>query len=84
MSECLITFRSVTPAQKGERVLQQAGYECVLSRTPKWAQEQGCGYSLRIRQKDALGCAQVLRKEKIPFRKVYRLGETGGAEELLI
>ena len=48
MKYSLITFRSVTPAQRGERVLQRQGYSCSLQRTPRWMQEQGCGYSIRF------------------------------------
>lgn len=84
MQYCLITFRSVTPAQKGERLLRREGLECTLSRTPKWAQEQGCGYSLRIRPKDAQSCATRLRKEQIMFQKVYLVREGGRAEELQV
>ena len=45
----LITFRSVTLAQKGERALKQAEIFCSLQRTPKMLSERGCGYCLRIR-----------------------------------
>ena len=45
----LITFRSVTLAQKGERALKQAEIFCSLQRTPKMLSERGCGYCLRLR-----------------------------------
>ena len=44
-----ITFRSVTYAQQGERLLKGSGFRCVLQRTPRWMEEQGCGYALRVR-----------------------------------
>lgn len=84
MNDCLITFRSVTPGQRGERLLKRAGYHCTLSRTPKWMEEQGCGYSLRIHYSVAAKCVRLLRKENVPFRKVYLLRENGRAEELEI
>ena len=56
-----ITFRSVTPAQRGQRVLQQAGIETVLLRTPKWMEERGCGYCLRLRQEDTKRAVDLLR-----------------------
>ena len=31
-----ITFRSVTVAQRGERLLRSGGIDCVLQRTPRW------------------------------------------------
>ena len=41
-----ITFRSVTFAQRGEKVLKKEGIRCTLLRTPRWMEEQGCGYAL--------------------------------------
>ncbi len=82
MNDCLITFRSVTPAQRGEGILRRSGLFCTISRTPKWMEEQGCGYSLRVRHAQAARCAELLRGERVPFRKIYLLRENGRAEEL--
>lgn len=84
MKYCLITFRSVTPAQRGERVLSRAGIACALSRTPKWMEQQGCGYSLRVQTTTAAQCASLLREAKVEFRKVYLLRENGKGEELAV
>ena len=48
MKNCIITFRSVTPAQRAEDYLHRAGVDCTLQRTPKWMEEKGCGYSIRF------------------------------------
>lgn len=84
MNECLITFRSVTPAQRGEAILRRTGVICTISRTPKWMEEQGCGYSLRVRHAQVQRCVELLRSERVAFRKVYLLRENGRAEELEI
>lgn len=84
MKYCLITFRSVTPAQRGEGALRKAGIDCTLSRTPRPMEEQGCGYSLRLRPADGGAAAYLLRQQQIPFRKVYLWTEGGKAEELLV
>ena len=81
MKNCLITFRSVTPAQRGEGVLRRSGYQCSLRRTPRWMEEQGCGYSLQVRFEDAVAAAEVLRNQRVPFRKIY-LWQDGQATEL--
>lgn len=81
MEYCLITFRSVTPAQRGEGILHRSGYPCSLRRTPRWMEEQGCGYSLHLRRQDALAAAELLRSHRIPFRKVY-LWQEGAVQEL--
>lgn len=75
----LFTFRSVTPAQRGEQLLRKHGLDCALRRTPRWMEEKGCGYSLFVR--DGMGAAALLRKHQIPFRKVY-LQRNERAEEV--
>ncbi len=78
MEVYLITFRSVTPAQRGENLLKKSGLECFLRRTPRWMEEQGCGYSLRVR--DGREAVQLLKAHQVPYRKVY-LQRNGNMEE---
>ena len=82
MRNCMITFRSVTPAQRAEEALRRAGVECVLQRTPKWMEEKGCGYSVKLSCQDVMVAAALLRQGGIPFRKVYAIGDNGSPEEL--
>ena len=82
MSVYFITFRSVTLAQRGEQLLRQRGIRCSLQRTPRWMEEQGCGYCLRVRQEDVGSSIQLLRQGQILFRKVYSQGEDGSVEEV--
>lgn len=71
MNSCLITFRSVTVAQRGERVLRNAGLECYLRRTPKWMEEQGCGYSLKVLTGDLHMCKSILDRNQVRYKKIY-------------
>ena len=82
MDDYIVTFRSVTPAQRGEGLLRQAGFYCSLQRTPKWMEAQGCGYSLRLRGAGSIEAIRLLQERKIPFRKIYRTGQNGKAEEI--
>lgn len=82
MKTYYITFRSVTPAQRGERLLRRGGFDCTLQRTPRWMEERGCGYCLRIRPGDALACLELLRGNGVGFSKVYAQQENGRVEEL--
>lgn len=82
MKFCMITFRSVTPAQRGESVLRRAGLHCSIQRTPRWMEEQGCGYSLRVQFRDVMQCVELLRNSGVSFRKVYLHKEKGAVEEL--
>ena len=82
MRRCIITFRSVTPAQRAEEVLRRTGVECTLQRTPKWMEEKGCGYSLQMNCEDVTAAVQLLRQAGIGYRKVYNLRESGTPEEM--
>ena len=77
-----ITFRSVTYAQQGERLLKGSGFRCALHRTPRWMEEQGCGYSLRVQTGSISRVVSLLRAEQLPMRKVYLRREDGGLEEV--
>ena len=84
MKSCMITFRSVTPAQRGEGLLRRTGMDCSIQRTPRWMEEQGCGYSLRIRCQDVMPALEILRANDVSFRKVYLKRENGKMEELAL
>lgn len=77
-----ITFRSITLAQRGERILQKEGIGCTLQRTPRWMEQRGCGYSLRLRPADTDRGLRLLLKNKINYSKVYAQQPDGSVEEL--
>ena len=82
MKSYYFTFRSVTLAQRGEQVLNQSGVRAVILRTPKWMENQGCGYSLRLRTGDLLPIISLLREKGIGFRKIYVQNPDGTLEEV--
>ena len=79
-----ITFRSVTFAQRGERVLSEAGFHSSLQRTPKWMEEQGCGYALRIWTNDIGSAVEQLRKNRVLMRRLYKQRQDGQLEEMAL
>ena len=72
-----ITFRSVTHAQRGERILEEWGIRCALQRTPRWMEEQGCGYCLRLREQELSRAGELLKKSRVSYRRTYRTNERG-------
>ena len=82
MRKCIITFRSVTPAQRAEEVLRRAGVGCAIQRTPKWREEKGCGYSLRIWTEDINRPVALLRRNHVPMQRVYIQTPDGTLEEM--
>ena len=84
MEMCFITFRSVTFAQRGERILEKAGIRAVLQRTPRWMEEQGCGYCLRMPQRNVQKAAQLLRSSGVPLRRAYCPDAQGELGEMVL
>ena len=82
MNVYFITFRSVTLAQRGEGILRKAGIGCRLLRTPRWMEEQGCGYCLRLRREEMDSVLVILRNANVQFRKVYYQTADGNVVEL--
>ena len=77
-----ITVRSVTFGQRAENVLRKGGIFCSLQRTPRWMEEQGCGYCLRLRTDDIMPAVQLLRSAQVPFRRIYEQDIMGEVEEV--
>ena len=82
MKSFFITFRSITYAQRGEQVFRAGGFRCVLRRTPRWMEERGCGYCLRVRPTDVAESLRRLKEGIIPFSKVYTRRPNGAVEEV--
>lgn len=82
MKHYFITFRSITFAQRAEQLLSRSGVWCTLQRTPRWMEEQGCGYALRIRTKDIRQAGEQLRQAKVPLRRIYWQKDDGMFEEV--
>ena len=82
MFEYLFTFRSLTPAQSGQKLLAQAGLWVRLERSPKRLSSQGCGYVLRTQANGGMRAAALLRENRIAFAHIYRIFQSGGLEEV--
>lgn len=79
-----ITFRSVTAAMQGERVLREAGIPNALLRTPQKLRQNGCGYSLRLAGRFYPAAVQELRARGAPFQRVFRHLPDGQWEEVAV
>ena len=80
MYDPYFTFRSITAATQGSRVLERGGVSAVMVRTPKELRQQGCGYSLRVRA-DALARAKrLLAQEGVRYQRIYCRSGNGWQE----
>ena len=84
MKEYCITFRSITYAQNGQRVLNRAQIPSRLTRTPRWMEERGCGYCLRLNAAHAPTAMETLRSGGAQYRAVYAMQPDGSAAEVVM
>lgn len=84
METVFITFRSITAAQRGERILKEAQMRVTLQRTPRWMQERGCGYSLKLSGIIAAPAVELLRQKGGQFVKVYTQSGDSQVRELTL
>ncbi len=84
MKSYLITFRSVTFAQKAQRALGKAGIDCHLIRTPKALSRKGCGYCLQFRPDKIRPAKQLLDDQGLDYGKCYGIRPDGGMDEVLL
>lgn len=82
MYDNFFTFRSVTTAMRGSRILEGIGISSITVRTPKRLQQQGCGYSLRVRGDDAARAKQALEQAEIHYSRIYRKDASGQWQEV--
>lgn len=61
MNGYYFTFRSVTAAQRGQRMLSSAGIPSTMQRTPATLSVHGCGHCLRVSPRWAAQAAKVLQ-----------------------
>ena len=71
MRKDYITFRTITPAQRGQRLLRNNRIETTLQRTPGYMQERGCGYCLRLDPGQTAAAVAMLERNALRYSKVY-------------
>lgn len=84
MFDYYITFRSVTYAQRAQRLLAEEHIQNAMMRAPKAMSVKGCGYALRIRASAAAHAAAVLQNGGVPYSAVYRMRADGTAETVAL
>lgn len=82
MYDYFFTFRSVTAALNGKRVLQELGIRSKVMRTPGELQSNGCGYCLMLSEELAVKAQSVFQMENIRYIKGYRREEKGRWQEV--
>ena len=83
MEQYLILARSVTYAQRMQRVLGQAGIRCEISRAPRELTDLGCAYILRLDAGNVMQAVVILRREGLEPLRVF-LSQNGSYQEVAV
>lgn len=78
----LLVCRSLTYAQRALRVLERAGIRAYVVRTTRDTAQEGCGYSVKVRENSALEAIDVLKSAGLPPRRILKLLQSGETEEV--
>ena len=81
MFDYYFTFRSVTPAQRAQHVLQKMNISAQVRRLPKFLSNRGCGYAVVVGAAQGIAAANVLRANGVGYGAVYKIFFDGGFEE---
>ncbi len=76
----LLTFRSLTYAQRAERILERAGVAGTVSRVPKAAATRGCAYCVTVAARHIARCLDVLRAAGLSPERVLLRRADGSLE----
>lgn len=77
-----LTCRSLTYAQKVSGALSAARLRNIIVRTPQHMSREGCGYAVRVSANVLSDALNVLDRENVPPKRVYRATPYGGFEEV--
>ncbi|MDL2287786.1 DUF3343 domain-containing protein [Oscillospiraceae bacterium OttesenSCG-928-F05] len=84
MANCYIMSRSLTNAQRSVRVLQHYGILSHMVRPPQHLTGRGCGYAVRIHERDLGNALRLLDDNGLPAKKVHRVGADGSYTEVKV
>lgn len=73
MQSYLLTARSLTYAQKYIKILQKKGISASLARTPAGLSETGCGYSVKVSERNLISAVNLLEEYKFFSKKVFKI-----------
>lgn len=76
--------RSVTYAQRASKALERVGIPCGIVKLPQRLSDNGCGYSLKIGEKNHLNAYKLLKNAGFEIKEVYSSENGGDFKEVRI
>lgn len=77
----LLTFRSLTYAQQGARVLERTGISCAIVRIPKEISSRGCSYGLSVPERHIYNAKAGLQKSGFMPERIFSRRDEEWLEE---
>ncbi len=81
MTVYLITFRSLTHAQRSARLLERRGLTATVIKAPQGLSSSGCAYAVTLRSRPEEALA-LLRQNNMRVGRLFRRGPDGTYEEV--
>lgn len=78
----LIICRSLTYAQRTAQVLERAGISAHILRSPKAIVGEGCGYSVKISERNLTDSMIILNRVGLPPRQIFIMASDGSYKEV--
>ena len=78
----LIICRSLTHAQRTVAALERAGMAAQILRSPKSISGEGCGYAVRLPERDLSTALIVLKRLGLTPNRVFIASTQGGYREV--
>ena len=82
MMHYLLICRSLTYAQRTERILERAGVTAVVTRAPQTITIEGCGYCVKVPGRHFANALIALKDTDLHPKKVFGIYENGGFVEV--
>ena len=76
MTQYLITFRSLTHAQRSARVLERAGITTAVIKAPQGLSSNGCAYAITLRRSPETALT-LLKQNGLAIGKLFQRGTDG-------
>lgn len=80
----LIICRSLTQAQRTQLALEQAGITAQLLRAPRAILHEGCGYCVKLAERNLADGLKVLSQAGLPPKRVFLKEGDGSYQEVLL
>lgn len=82
MHQYLLLCRSLTYAQRASRTLERRGITATITKVPKSISGQGCGYCVKVSEKNLAQSLSALRDEGLGPSRVFVSGKDGSLSEM--